>query len=316
MRPDTVGAAVRSIVNQTYHDWELVVIAQGAAATRISDTVHDALRGRDGRVIALTGRGLSRARNAAVEAAGGDLIAMMDDDCEADPDWLAALIDALRSAPQAGLVGGALVPPQRSRRGPGTCPSCFPEDIIYEPSCAWTEPPSGFSLVGGNFAVLRRAAEAVGPFDEVLGAGARFAAAEEMDFQRRAAHLGIAMRSTPRAVVHHTHGWRYGVSAVLNFHRGYALGNGAHAAKMTLVGDPGGEVALRRMHQLATRDWLERRHPPALAGGLIRYYYFATGYRECLGGYVVDDRGVLLPKPDPAERRSATKKLRDAARLS
>jgi GT2 family glycosyltransferase len=319
MRPDTLGAAVRSVVNQTHRDWELVVVAQGPAVASISDTVHEALQRREGRVIAQTGHGLSRARNAAVAASCGDLIAMIDDDCEAEPDWLEALIAALRATPRAGLVGGALVPPPRSRRGPGHCPSCLPGDILYEPPHAWTDPPAGFSMVGGNFAFLRRTAETVGAFDETLGAGTRFAAAEEMDFQRRAANLGIAMRSTSDAVVHHTYGWRYGARTVWNFQRSYALGNGAHAAKMTLIGDPGGNEALRDVQRLAARDWFDRRHPAGLPGGLNRYYYFATGYRECLKGFVVDHHGVLQPngvlrpKLSEPERLPWTKKLRGAS---
>ncbi len=316
MRPDTVGSAVCSIVNQTYRDWELVVVAQGQAAPAISQTVHEALRGREGRVIAQAGKGLSRARNAAVAAAHGDLIAMIDDDCEAEPDWLEALVAALRSTPHAGFVGGALVPPPRSRRGAGTCPSCFPGDVLYEPPYAWTDPPEGFVIVGGNLAFLRSAAERVGPFDEALGAGTHFAAAEEMDFERRAANLGIAMRSTPHAVVNHTSGWRFGIRTVWNFQRSYALGNGAHAAKMTLLGDPNGKRALRDMQRLAARDWLDRRHPRALPGGLVRYYYFATAYRECLKGFVVDRQGVLRPKPIEPARVPVTGESRGAARSS
>lgn len=304
-RSDTVGAAVRSIVNQTYRDWELVVVAQGPAAVSISQTVHEALGGRDGRVIRQPGRGLSRARNAAIAATRGEVIAAIDDDCEAEPDWLEALIAAFRATPRAGLVGGALVPPPRSRRGPANCPACLPSDVLYEPRNAWTDAPTGFSIAGGNFALLRSTAERVGAFDEAFGVGAHFAVAEEMDYIRRAANLGIAMRSTSAAVVRHTYGWRYGVRTVWNLQRLYSFGNGGHAAKMTLVGDPRGVADLRQVQRLAARDWFERRRLVALPGGLSRYYFFAKGYRECLNGYFVNDEDVLQPKPPAACKPAA-----------
>jgi len=302
-RSDTVGAAVRSIVKQTYRDWELVVIAQGPAVEGISQTVQEALGGREGRVIRQAGRGLSRARNAAVAATCGEVIASIDDDCEAEPDWLEALIAAFREAPRAGLVGGALVAPPRSRRGLANCPACLPGDLLYEPPHAWTDTPTGFSIIGGNLALLRSTVERVGAFDEALGAGAHFPVAEEVDYMRRAANLGIAMRSTSAAVVHHTYGWRFGIREVWKLQRDYSFGNGGHAAKMTLLGDPRGEDDLRRVQRLAVRDWLERRHLVALPGGLRRYHHFAKGYRDCLNGYFVTDRGVLQRNPVSVESR-------------
>ena len=50
----------------------------------------------------------------------------------------------------------------------------------------------------------------------------------------------IKMGSTPSAIVTHTHGYRYGIKAVIQHSRNYASGNGALAAKMTLMGDPRG----------------------------------------------------------------------------
>jgi GT2 family glycosyltransferase len=307
-RSDTVGAAVRSIVKQTYRDWELVVVAQGPAVPSISHTVREALRGREGRVIRQAGRGLSRARNAAIAATCGEVIASIDDDCEAEPDWLEALIGAFRATPRAGLVGGALVPPPRSRRGPANCPACLPSNVLYEPPNAWTDEPRGFSIIGGNLALLRSTAERVGAFDEALGAGAYFAVAEELDYMRRAANLGIAMRTTSAAVVRHTYGWRYGIRTVWNLQRLYSFGNGGHAAKMTLVGDPRGEDDLRHVQRLAARDWFERRRLVTLPGGLSRYHYFAKGYRECLNDYFVDDLGMLQPNPPTASNAAAARR--------
>lgn len=295
-RPDTVGMAVRSIVKQSYRHWELIVLAQGAEAANIARVVREQLNGCDGRVVTQTGRGLSRARNAAVASASGDLIAMTDDDCEAAPDWLEVLVDRCQSSPGIGVMGGSVVAAPRARRGPGNCPDCFPQDVFYEPRSAAEPLPDGFWIIGANLAFRRTTATSVGLFDEFLGAGGRFPVAEEMDFMRRAANLGIAMRSVPEAVVHHTYGWRYGALEVWKLQRSYSYGNGAYAAKKTLLGDPKGRADLKEMRRLTALDWWDRRAPVALPAGIGRYYYWAAGYRECLRDFVVDNRGLLREK--------------------
>src|SRR5204863_234224 len=82
-------------------------------------------------------------------------------------------------------------------RGSGNCPACQPAEILYEPAACPDGPPPRFGWIGANFAFRRRTAELVGEFDELLGAGAHFPVAEEIDFMRRAEGLGILMLTTP-----------------------------------------------------------------------------------------------------------------------
>ena len=302
-RPDTVGQTVRSIVGQTYRNWQLIVIAQGPGAEGVAGAVERELGdGHDAMVMAQSGRGLSRARNAAVKAAAGDVVAMIDDDCEADPAWIEVIVDRLLAEPAAGLVGGAVVAPPRERRGPGNCPCCAPGEVLYEPARGADRPPPGFRWIGANFAFRRSTAERVGAFDEMLGAGARFPVAEEIDFMRRAEALGIAMLTTPKAVVYHTYGWRHGIGPVMRLQRNYARGNGAYAAKLTLLGDPRGRRDLDEMRRLTVCDWWQRRAPVALPAGIRRYAHFAAGYRECLRECRVDESGLLQPKASGVPR--------------
>ena len=55
-------------------------------------------------------QGLSFARNAAIEAASGDIIAFTDDDVEVAPGWAAVLMNAFSSHPEADCVGGRVLP--------------------------------------------------------------------------------------------------------------------------------------------------------------------------------------------------------------
>lgn len=59
-------------------------------------------------------QGLSHARNAGIASLGydgaDDIIAFIDDDIEAQPGWIDALTDALRSHPDASCAGGRVLP--------------------------------------------------------------------------------------------------------------------------------------------------------------------------------------------------------------
>jgi glycosyltransferase involved in cell wall biosynthesis len=296
-RAESVGCTVRSISNQTFTGWELVVIAQGARAGGVASAVDREARGDPRvRVVAQSGSGLSRARNAAVRETDGEVIAFLDDDCEAESNWLEIVVERLTADPRVGILGGAVTAPPAQRRGPANCPTCNPTEVRYDPVADRGRPPAGFQLMGANLVFRRRAAEIIGEFDEFLGPGARFPVADDIDFMRRAERLHVPMVTTPRAVVHHTYGWRYGARAVWHLQRNYARGNGALAAKLTMVGDPRGHQSIREMRQLTATDWLERRRPIALPAGVRRYAHFASGYRECLADFCVDSRGILQPR--------------------
>ncbi len=53
--------------------------------------------------------GLNAARNAAADATTAPLLAFLDDDVEADPGWLAALLDAAARHPEADVFAGRIV---------------------------------------------------------------------------------------------------------------------------------------------------------------------------------------------------------------
>jgi hypothetical protein len=97
-RPVGLAKAVRSMFRQTG-------VVTGALELVVVD--NDAVRSAQALVAALAAEapfpvryvhepaaGVANARNAALAAASGDLIAFLDDDEEAAPGWLAALIDA------------------------------------------------------------------------------------------------------------------------------------------------------------------------------------------------------------------------------
>jgi cellulose synthase/poly-beta-1,6-N-acetylglucosamine synthase-like glycosyltransferase len=117
-RPQSLARAMRSAMAQTGVDpaqLELVVAdndPDGSARAAV-----DALRSEAPFAIVYAHEsraGVANARNAALAVAGGALIAFLDDDEEAPPGWLAALVDA-----QARFGADAVFGPVRGRAPEG-----------------------------------------------------------------------------------------------------------------------------------------------------------------------------------------------------
>jgi glycosyltransferase involved in cell wall biosynthesis len=101
-----LDAAVRSILQQSFRDFEFVILDD--ASTDGSSERLQYWAGRDGRIRlhrAETNLGPARSSNRVVELAGGALIARMDADDVSHPDRLRRQLALLESRPEVGLVG-------------------------------------------------------------------------------------------------------------------------------------------------------------------------------------------------------------------
>jgi len=293
-RDSSLPAAVRSLATQTFRSWELIVVGQAddrrvrAALDRMS------LKPEALRYVRIPRAGLSRARNAGTAVAVGELIAMIDDDCEADPSWLATLDGIFARQPEIDFVGGSMLAPPRSGGSRfGRCPHWDPPEALYDPAATRGRPPDGFGFVGGNFAYRRALIEMVGPFDEHLGVGGTFPAAEDADYLLRMEARQVRMLSTGRAIVFHSDGWRYGLRAVLRHQRCRGIGNGALAAKRAMGGDLRGLDEIRRQTTAAAGAMFRLRRPQ----GLWYLPHVWLGYRRCRQRYLLDGRGLLRRRP-------------------
>lgn len=135
----TVGAAIRSILNQTIDDWDLIVIDDGST----DQTLERIRRFSDDRIRVHSdglSLGLSARLNQAIELANGDYLARMDGDDIAYPERLERQVAVLEGSPAIDLVGARMLVFGKGGRPLGHRPC--PED--HEQICA--RPRSGFAL--------------------------------------------------------------------------------------------------------------------------------------------------------------------------
>ena len=104
----TVATAVRSILNQTCSDWELIVINNGST----DETLSELRRFHDPRIVMYSdgqSKGLPARLNEALSWASGPYFARMDGDDVSYPQRLEIQLDYLRLHPEVDLVGGGVM---------------------------------------------------------------------------------------------------------------------------------------------------------------------------------------------------------------
>jgi GT2 family glycosyltransferase len=200
-RWDDLVAAVTSARTQTLAPKEVIVVVDHCQGLRERAERH--LSGV--RVVASDGpRGLSGARNHGLAVAEGTIVAFLDDDAVAAPDWLARITAGYEDEDVVG-VGGEVVPGWSGGR-----PEWFPEEFDWVIGCSHSGMPKAAvpvrNFVGANMSFRREALEALGGFSSVLGrTGSDAAGCEETELCIRAAswRQGSRLLYDPEARVTH-----------------------------------------------------------------------------------------------------------------
>ena len=172
-RRELVTGAVKSILKQSFSDFELIVVDDGS-----TDGTREALAGLDPRLryVWQENAGVSPARNRGLELARAPIVAFLDSDNRWLPDHLTVLVEMLQRAPEAVL---ATTCPDFIFRGAQR--SCHTELRDLRGRITACGRLAGFlSCV----AVRREALAAIGGFDE------RIRAYEDSDLKMRLAVLG------------------------------------------------------------------------------------------------------------------------------
>lgn len=210
-RWDTLVAAVQSLRLQIVPPLETIVVIDNnpTLLTRARDYMPDVVVVENGEA-----RGAAGARNSGVSIARGSVVAFLDDDAEAEPDWLEQLGGWYKD-PRVIGVGGRLDPIWSSGK-----PSWFPEEFNWVVGCSYRGLPTTASavrnLIAANMSVRRDAYIELGGFRSGFGnvkseGGVRAslvkpcAGDEETEFCIRALEQRPrdVWQYDPQAVVHH-----------------------------------------------------------------------------------------------------------------
>jgi glucosyl-dolichyl phosphate glucuronosyltransferase len=151
-------------------------------------------------------RGLSGARNTALDVAHGSIIVFLDDDAVPFDGWLDALRAPYRDKRVQGVGGMA-----RPRWFAGQAPAWFPEEFLWVVGCSHRGLPSKLSavrnLLGANMSFRKTAFDQIGGFAEHMGRiGDRPRGCEETELSIRLTQAkpeGILLYEPKAQVAHH-----------------------------------------------------------------------------------------------------------------
>jgi glycosyltransferase involved in cell wall biosynthesis len=95
---------LNSVANQTFTDWECIVVDDGSDQPELIDTITAETLMQKGRVIHQKNKGVSNARNTGIEAAQGKFIVCLDSDDYIHPEFLAKTTAAIETNSNAGVI--------------------------------------------------------------------------------------------------------------------------------------------------------------------------------------------------------------------
>jgi len=188
-RPLQLTRCLESLLLQTHAPAEILVVDSAPV-----DTTNQELAERFGaRLVVEPLPGLSRARNTGIRNCTRSVIAFLDDDCIAHPDWLQFLLAEFSEASVMAVTGNILMPGPEFGTARFTLTPAHPD---------WFE-IANFGGVGsgGNMAFRRTVGPAL--FDERLGRGVLLPACEENYAFYSVVQGGHSIAYTPHSVVRH-----------------------------------------------------------------------------------------------------------------
>jgi GT2 family glycosyltransferase len=115
-RRQLLAGAIGSVTRQTYENWELLIVDDGS----VDDTPAYLAGLADARMRSFraNGAGVCAARNIALFQARGEIIAYLDDDNIAHPQWFKSVVWAFEQRPDASVLYGAFVVDDTARIDP------------------------------------------------------------------------------------------------------------------------------------------------------------------------------------------------------
>lgn len=163
----------------------------------------------------------SRALNLGVRLALSNYIAVIDDDCIADKNWVEKICRALDKNGSSSIITGRVIAGHQEE---GARLSRLHDDITKEVTFKKRLITPIFKLSGCNFGFYKKILEIVGSLNENLGPGSPFKSSDDNEWSYRALNFGFSIVYAPEAIITHR-SWRDAVEDLkLMKDYGYAAG--------------------------------------------------------------------------------------------
>jgi glycosyltransferase involved in cell wall biosynthesis len=203
-----LGAAIESVLAQDFAGAFEVIVVDNASSDRTREVVASYQTDPRLRYLYEPVIGLSVARNTGAKAAQAPILAYLDDDAIATPQWLQVLYTAYQTNPKLAVAGGKVTliwdaevqPPHWLSPGLQTNLGSYDlgEQVIY------IDRP-GLTPRGLNYSIRQTFLEQIGGFDPQLGRiGSTLLSNEELRTTELALELGWQVAYLPEAIVAHT----------------------------------------------------------------------------------------------------------------
>ncbi len=191
-----IGDCLSAVSWLEYPRDKLEVIVVDSSSDRTCEIVR---AHRNVTLIASASSGFSAKRNEGWRAASHELIAFLDADCMAPPDYLYRMVPGIAQPDVAGVGANAYPPPDATFFG--LCVACLGKPaggaIGFDCEARFLE--RGVTYIGSGCSIFRRSAlDAVGGFDEDLRHGH-----EDVNVCERLRKSGYALVYQPDAFIYH-----------------------------------------------------------------------------------------------------------------
>jgi GT2 family glycosyltransferase len=270
-RYDMLPDALRSVLESEYDSFEVLVVDQSTDSP--SSEVLRVLSDPRVRHMPTDTVGLSVARNIGFRAARSPIVLMTDDDCIVSASWIADVAGAIEADPTVACVYTDVIPGPHDSTAGFVPYTTRPHDLRFDRLRDY-DPAIG---IGASVGYRRDALIAVGGFDEQLGPGARFRAADDVDMAMRLLAAQFPVRYITTTNVVHL-GFRTNEEG-RQLVRGYMYGTAAAFAKLVRTREVEALRPLGRMiwYSLArvVIDSIKRRELPPVLG---RIEYTLRGF--------------------------------------
>ena len=248
-RPEWLSRLLQSLANQkTEQDFEIIVIDNNSESAEVKSVADEA----GVTYVKEKKTGLNFARNRALVEASSEIVAFLDDDTTAEPEWFDNLTRVWAENPDAGCITGLVLPMSLENEAQ----VAFERDGGFRRALTatrhtknrWQMPlhpcgPGEFGA-GANMSVKREFVLGLGGFDEALDTGRPLPGGGDLDVFYRVIRGERALIYEPSVVVRHDH--RREMSILKHQYYTWGLGFFAFLEK-SKISDPSNLANLRQI---------------------------------------------------------------------